>query len=547
MTGPVWNGKGVDPWMPERLDARLEAARTEKDIRQIVWAELSGWLVETARAVLRGGQRPNPDAVWARVPAWREAVDLIVSGEIRKAMGLAFRKVMGASFRWDQRVNVTAYLAEVTNRLVRVPEEVFDLVAHQVATGVNLGEGIPELRRRIDTVLSTTGTARWSNRATVIARTETIGALNAGRAEAFRAAAEDEPDAVFERLWLATDDARTRDTHVVADGQRVPLGRPFIVGGFELAFPGDPSGPPQEVIQCVPGDTLVWLPSIRSVFRRWYEGEMVTIGLATGDQLTITPNHPVLRADGRWTPAGLLQEGDHLVHGLPGGQTTRQPDQDGGPTEIRKVYDAARLMTTPQRIPLSPPDLHGDHAHGEVEVVPVHGELTFHGEPASDEEIRQFGLTLADTARATEGTSLGHQVPNLPAWGEVDLGGTPGAVGGDQGGPSLLGRESCHADAVGFTSGPGVQAHLVQATEDDLATDVAVTGHLQDALPLVVGLAEIVKIDRHSFVGHVFNLDTGRGWYISQSIITRNCRCTMLLVEPGETVDMSNRQYRRGR
>ena len=51
-------------------------------------------------------------------------------------------------------------------------------------------------------------------------------------------------------FWLATSDSRTRPTHRAAEGQRVPVGQPFIVGGAELRFPGDPSGPPQEVIQC---------------------------------------------------------------------------------------------------------------------------------------------------------------------------------------------------------------------------------------------------------------------------------------------------------
>lgn len=245
----TWDGKGTDPWLPERLAARAEIVRTERDIRRVVWAELSGWLVELARAVLSGGSRPDPHAVWARVPAWREAVDLIVQGEILKALGLAFQRLLGADYRWDNRVAVTAYLAEVTNRLVRVPDEVFALITHELATGINSGEGIPELRARIDTVLSTTGSERWPNRATVIARTETIGALNAGRADAFQAVAE-ETGEELERVWLATDDNRTRHTHDEADGQRVPLTSPFLVGGFELRFPGDPLGPPQEVIQC---------------------------------------------------------------------------------------------------------------------------------------------------------------------------------------------------------------------------------------------------------------------------------------------------------
>jgi hypothetical protein len=248
--GPTWNGKGRDPWLPARLDARLEAATVERDIREVVWAALSDWLVRLSRRVLRGEDRmPDMDAVWAMAPLWREAVDLIIRGEILKAIGVAFAKVLGPDYRWSARPFVTAYLAEVRNRMVRLPEEVYDLVAGEVAKGVNLGESIPKLAARVDSVLSTTGSERWPNRATVVARTETIGALNAGRADAFRVVADDSDEELF-NFWLATDDNRTRHSHNEAEGQRVPVGTPFQVGGHELRFPGDPLGPPQEVIQC---------------------------------------------------------------------------------------------------------------------------------------------------------------------------------------------------------------------------------------------------------------------------------------------------------
>ncbi len=251
MSGAVWDGKGTDPWLPARLDARLEVAAVERDIRMAVWAALSDWLVQTARRVLRGDTvPPNPDAVWARAPMWREAVDLIVRGEIWQAIGLAFRKILGKGYEWDQRPEIVRYLSEVTNRLVRVPDEVYDLVAGQMSAGVNLGESIPLLAGRVDSVLSTTGSDRWQNRAVVIARTESIGALNAGRVEAFRVVAEDDPELNLEMMWVSTSDSRTRPTHREAEGQRVPVGTPFNVGGFDLRFPGDPSGPPQEVIQC---------------------------------------------------------------------------------------------------------------------------------------------------------------------------------------------------------------------------------------------------------------------------------------------------------
>lgn len=249
MTGPVWDGDGRDPWLPARLDARLEAAQVERDIRAAVWAALSDWLVQTGRRILRGDRPPDLDAIWARAPAWRDAVDLILQGEIWKAIGAAFERLLGADYEWDQRAFVVRYLAEVRNRLVRVPEEVYDLVAGQMSTGINLGEGIPKLAQRVDNVLSTKDQERWPNRAIVIARTESLSALNAGRYDAFRAVAE-ETGEDLELFWLATSDSRTRPTHRAAEGQRVPVGSPFNVGGFDLRFPGDPSGPPQETIQC---------------------------------------------------------------------------------------------------------------------------------------------------------------------------------------------------------------------------------------------------------------------------------------------------------
>jgi hypothetical protein len=250
MTGPVWDGKGVDPWLPERLQARLDIAAAERDIRAAFWAALSDWLVQTARRVLRGDTHvPDPDAIWARVPAWRDAVDAILHGEIFKALGLAYHRLLGKDYPYANRTFVTQYLAEVRNRMVRLPEEIFDLVAGQMAAGVNLGESIPELAKRVDTVLSTTDSERWPNRAVVVARTEAIGALNGGRSDAFKIIADD-ADEDLESFWLATEDHRTRPTHVVAEGQRVPIGTPFTVGGFHLRFPGDPEGPPQEVIQC---------------------------------------------------------------------------------------------------------------------------------------------------------------------------------------------------------------------------------------------------------------------------------------------------------
>lgn len=96
-----------------------------------------------------------------------------------------------------------------------------------------------EARTRIDRVES-----EWQTRAERISRTETTGAYNAGGRDA---AATEGAQA---KRWVATSDARTRDSHLAASGQCVPLGEPFDVGGAQLDMPADPSGAAHETINC---------------------------------------------------------------------------------------------------------------------------------------------------------------------------------------------------------------------------------------------------------------------------------------------------------
>lgn len=244
----MWNGDGIDPWLPARLAGQAELVAAEIAIREAVWAELSAWIVQVNRSVLRS-IRPDPAGVWSTVADWEAAVQRIVQGPIREAIGKVYEPLLGQGYRFDSRPAVVEHLSSVANKMVRTPDTVFDLVASQVAEGANLGESIPEIASRVDGVLSATHTERWPNRATVVARTETLSALNAGRDDAFSAVAE-ELDEPFEKMWLSTKDSRTRRTHVKADLQRIPVGGTFTVGGFSLRRPGDPNAPAKERIQC---------------------------------------------------------------------------------------------------------------------------------------------------------------------------------------------------------------------------------------------------------------------------------------------------------
>lgn len=71
------------------------------------------------------------------------------------------------------------------------------------------------------------------------ARTAVTAAENGGRQATYEKAAE--MGIELEHEWRATKDFRTRRCHGDADGQSVPVGQPFTVGGEKLMFPGDRS------------------------------------------------------------------------------------------------------------------------------------------------------------------------------------------------------------------------------------------------------------------------------------------------------------------
>jgi uncharacterized protein with gpF-like domain len=82
-------------------------------------------------------------------------------------------------------------------------------------------------------------------RSALIARTETHGAANFGATSAAK-----ETGLPLRKEWIAAEDARTREDHALADGQIVGMDDAFDVGGASLMYPGDPSGPPEQVINC---------------------------------------------------------------------------------------------------------------------------------------------------------------------------------------------------------------------------------------------------------------------------------------------------------
>lgn len=332
---------------------------------------------------------------------------------------------------------------------------------------------------------------------------------------------------------------------------------------------------------CVVGDTKVSGPDVKVGYRRYYEGEIVTLVTAGGHELTITPNHPVL-TDRGWVNAGDLQEGDNLVSGTFGnGYLTLGPGEDDAPPSIEDVVSALSMVgaTRVGGVPVSAEEFHGDGGDSEVDIVARNNLFGGVGdasviEPSPKEDFKVGAATLSSEGFSSPSLS---DVESL-FWGELSSGECLDGLCATH--FNLLFGDSLPAEARGFFASPNGEVGLLEPSPDYSAADTEHLGHLIDALPRLVNLLEVgrgcdslradaphfgerfdppttkgeaerlgvfaeyggrllerlglmVKTDRlvnksvRQYVGHVYNLQTSEGWYSANSIITSNCFCTV--------------------
>lgn len=246
------------------FNARVAAARLRVEGFQ---AELEdAYTAATNRAVRRSARRLSARAVTAAStpppsdPGWSlpdpdELYDRIVEqAELYAETGPVRIRVLedvvnGITRAFNLSFDVRNPLVEgVLRQLGQHITNVSETTRDQIMTALNEawtdGLSIPDAARLIRK-----RAAMSQARAETIARTELLAAVNGGSLASARLTG-----VVSHKEWVATmhgrNASRTRPTHRAAHGQERPVASPFHVGGFDLDWPGDPSGPAQEVINC---------------------------------------------------------------------------------------------------------------------------------------------------------------------------------------------------------------------------------------------------------------------------------------------------------
>lgn len=214
--------------------------------------ELRRAVREVAADVARGGQ--GTEAMDAHARRTR-AIFRAQYTAIFQAFGRRIVDAVGKSGRKSLEIKdaqgiferlIADYIAQWAARKVTL---VTDTTKAQIRRSLDAGQaeglGTDALARKLRKDL---GGAFTQLRAHVIARTETHSAANAANDAAIDSLGINSSE--LSKEWVAANDERTREDHAQANGQVRPRGEPFNVGGASLDYPGDPSGPPEQVIMC---------------------------------------------------------------------------------------------------------------------------------------------------------------------------------------------------------------------------------------------------------------------------------------------------------
>ncbi len=130
----------------------------------------------------------------------------------------------------------------LNERLEKNRYEIIMKIKEQLVQGLIRGDSYPNISRALQDVLE-----KDAAKATRLVQTEANRVLNAARGEAIDTAQE--AGVKGSKIWVATLDDATRDTHGDLDGEAADEDGLFWVGGYSASMPGD-TGAPEEDINC---------------------------------------------------------------------------------------------------------------------------------------------------------------------------------------------------------------------------------------------------------------------------------------------------------
>ena len=566
----AWKGITHEVWFAVLFKALAPWERKYKAMLARVWDEERRIVIANLKKLkAHHGKAPDnlidsilyPKKKFIEVLS-KETASILVG--LIEAEGTRVLDVLDLDMAFDvTNPNVTRWIADYAPKFSDALEKVnTDLLRTTLAEGMEAGETIPELMARVNSTF-----AEFDRyRAEMIARSETSRASNQAALESYR-----QSGVVTRKVWMVAPDCC--DICAALDGKVVGIDEEFFDDDY-----GDGSGPPLHPNCVLPGTRCITPGGLVAGIRAWYRGEAIELTFANGTRLAVTPNHMLLTPDG-FASAELLREGDDVFY-CPGfeGMLASHPYDNGHPSLVEEIVGtlAESSGVASRSMPVTPEYLHGDGrlCDGNVDVIWANSLLKNASKAALGQPLaaQRFNAANADTASLPGLRSLASLLKRA---GDT----ADGLVGGVRKSSAFFRARLGHTEEHGFAPIAGLDAGVKQAAAEErthysesmgngklgdpggiqsdggfdidrLAALGACAGldkyasrsqiH-SDAVPVdanlprdiiegQAGLIEttrIVKIVRLRFDGQVYDLQTLPSLYISNGIVSSNCRCAI--------------------
>lgn len=494
----------------------------------------------------------------AKIDELTAQVAKAVADQNRSEIGRVFKSVLGVDlFGAEPWLNqeVRGFVQTNTSLITSIPEQYLTRVESTVYEGARRGTSWQEIAGDLEDTYGVT-----QSRAELIARDQ-IGKFNGQLTELRQSEA-----GVSQYIWRTANDDRVREEHAARDGQT-----------FDWSDPPD-DGHPGEAINCFPGSTAIGgLQDIRRIYRRLYPAELALVITDGNSSIQATPNHPVL-TDSGWKALKDVEIGDYLIETERDGGLGFEKNIEYADPTIEQIFNLASLIAPTLATKGVATQFHGDGSAKEVEVVLLESSLPDMLDAGEVKGICERILAITDVMTRMLPLSRQSQLDSMAK----GLGFAPDSVMGRTSQLlAFLGGHHSHTDKISLATGAWFYAALQEPTPNGVAVDAILLGErkltdpgevfgnevllsnifavvcrsidrssridapgaeefaevvraasfshgdLAQAHPIVKKPRRVIhkSISEQAFGAHVYNLETGSGWYVAQGLAVHNCRC----------------------
>ncbi|HHZ70440.1 MAG TPA: hypothetical protein EYN54_09235 [Methylococcaceae bacterium] len=400
-----------------------------------------------------------------------------------------------------------------------------DAVGNIIRTGFMTGRTSQQI---VQDIAGKNGYLDKQNRASIktMVRTATNQISNVARRETL----DENDDIVIGYQIIATLDSRTSVICQHHDHGRV-FNKGLIIWADGTREKTKARPMPAFHPNCVLSGTIVTTCSdVDKLYKRAYKGTIVDIVTKSGRKLSITPNHPILTRTG-WKEAKLVNSSDQLAT-ITEEVLISEDYKNSVKAEVSDLFSAANISAEPSLVtdrPTTAEHFHGDGTDGEVSVIDV-DSFTWKG-------VKSIFNKKVVNDRLHSGKFIHSSFNGFGFFNKrasSNLSTSSGIIGGLSKCASFFKRSIIHPCLLLLRSvSKGAELRNKETlNRTTRAVQAEVLGDSPDSYSEFVSFDDVLSVTVRELdsLHYVYNLENKDNWYLSNGIITHNCRSSIIAI-----------------